>query len=204
MTGLEKVKAQCGLTHKVVIFSPYGSNMYGTASEKSDDDMICIVPDDAGIVTGTEYRKDRLNVQFYTRSDFQEQLNIHKVVPLECYLHPGEEKLKEQFKWRLDKAKLRQEWAAKASNSFVKAKKKIEVERDYYVGWKSLFHSLRILDFAAQIARTGGIDDYGSANQHWFDILNAQQYDWQFFKDKYQPVYNELASELRKLAPLPD
>jgi hypothetical protein len=38
--------------------------------------------------------------------------------------------------------------AAKASNSFVKAKKKIEVERDYYVGWKSLFHSLRILDLA--------------------------------------------------------
>lgn len=204
MTGLEKVKTQYGLTDKQVVFSPYGSNMYGTATDKSDDDWICVVPDSAGIVTGTEYRKDRLNVQFYTRTDFQDQLNVHKVVPLECYLHHGEEKLKEQFKWRLDKAKLRQEWSAKASNSFVKAKKKIEVEKDYYVGWKSLFHCLRILDFGIQIASTGGITDYGSANQHWLDILNAQQYNWPYFKEKYQPVYNELASEFRKLAPLGD
>lgn len=202
MTGLERIKEQYGLTDRAVLFSPYGSNMYGTSSDKSDDDMICVIPDDAGIVTGTECRKDRLNVQFYTRSDLQDQLNSHKVVPLECYLHPCEEKLKEQFKWRLDKAKLRQEWAAKASNSFVKAKKKIEVERDYYVGWKSLFHSLRILDFAIQIAATGGIADYGSANQHWFDILNAQQYNWAYFKERYQPEYNRLASELRRVAPL--
>ena len=201
MTGIELMKEHYKIADKPVILSPYGSNVYGTASTNSDDDLICVVPDNAGILTGTEYRKDKLNVQFYTRKDFQDQLNIHKVVPLECFMNPNEEKLPAQFKFKLNLVSLRHEWSAKASNSWVKAKKKIEVERDYYVGWKSLFHSLRILTFGIQIAEKGTITDYGAANHHWIDIRDAQQYNWDYFKEKYQPEYNRLCTEFRKLAP---
>ena len=89
----------------------------------------------------------------------------------------------------------------KANHSFVKAKKKIEVEKDYYVGWKSLFHSLRILVFGIQIAKEGCISDYSAANDYWHEIREANQYDWSYFKSKYQPEHNRLATEFRKLAP---
>ena len=98
-------------------------------------------------------------------------------------------------------SELRTTISEKASHSFVKAKKKIDKEHDYYVGWKSLFHSLRILNFGIQVASKGKIYDYSAANPIWFEIRDAQRYTWDYFKDKYQPVYNELATEFKKLAP---
>lgn len=91
--------------------------------------------------------------------------------------------------------------ALKASHSFVKAKKKIEKEKDYYIGWKSLFHSLRILTFGTQIAQMGKIENYGAANHIWFDILKDPHYEWAYYEDKYKPIYNDLATTFRKVAP---
>lgn len=108
---------------------------------------------------------------------------------------------KSHFNLDLDVTKLRHALSEKASHSFVKAKKKIDKEKDYYIGRKSLFHSLRILTFGTQIAEMGAIVDYSAANHHWFDILNEPYYEWSWFDSKYGPVYNELATRFRKVAP---
>ena len=199
MDDLAYFKATYGLRDEDVIFVPYGSRVYGTHSENSDYDYMAIVPANRRADTGEEYRHGNTNIHIYNKIDFQDQLNRHKVHALEAYFL--DERVAKDFVFKLHIPTLRESFSEKASNSFVKAKKKIEKEKDYYIGWKSLFHSLRILNFGVQIAKKNEITDYGAANQIWFDILTAQQYNWDYFKQKYQPVYNALATEFRKLAP---
>lgn len=201
MDDIEYFKATYGLRDEDLILVPYGSRVYGTHSEKSDYDYMAIVPENRRADTGTEYRRNETNIHIYNRRDWQDQLDRHKIHALEGWFHPDGQ-VRKEFQWKLNLFKLRQALSEKASHSFVKAKKKIEKEKDFYIGWKSLFHSLRILDFGIQIASKGKIENFGSANQHWTDILNAQQYNWEYFKEKYQPEYNRLATEFRKLAPL--
>jgi len=200
MNGLDYFKASYGLRDEDVLLFPYGSRVYGTHSENSDYDYLAVIPAGRQADTGTEYRHDNYNIHMYNRIDWQNQLNDHKIHTLEAYFLP-DGICKGSFQFKLDLNVLRHELSEKSSHSFVKAKKKIEVEKDYYIGWKSLFHSLRILTFAIQIARDGGIVDYGAANHYWTEIRDAQQYKWDYFKQKYQPEYNRLASEFKKLAP---
>jgi hypothetical protein len=178
---------------------PYGSRVYGTHTDKSDYDFIAVVPDDATVKTGEEYRCDDVNVHIYGRTDWQDQLDAHKVHCLEAWFHPDGQ-VRRAFKLSLEKSRLRHEFSAKASNSWVKAKKKIDVERDYYTGWKSLFHALRILKFGIQIASAGKLD-FAAANDYWDEIKRHQWYEWQPYQDRYQPEYNRLATEFRKAAP---
>lgn len=200
MDGLEYFKATYGLRDQDVIFFPYGSRVYGTHSEKSDYDYMAVVPANRRADTGEEFRHGDVNIHIYNRRDWQDQLNRHKIHTLEAYFLPDSACPKE-FRLALDLAILRHELSAKSSHSFVKAKKKIEVEKDFYIGWKSLFHSLRILIFGIQIAKQGKIEDYAAANHHWFEILHNPRYEWAYYKEKYQPIYNELATEFRKAAP---
>lgn len=181
------------------IFFLYGSRLYGTNKPESDYDFISVVSNDSSVPTGTEYRNGNIDIHVYKFDDFQEQLNLHKIQMLECWYQPDSIAPK-HFKFKLNLPTLRESLSEKASHSFVKAKKKIEVEKDYYIGWKSLFHSLRILNFGIQIVKFNRIY-FTQFNDHWYDILNANQYDWAYFKETYQPIYNSLASEFRKLAP---
>jgi len=200
MDALDYFRSTYGLRPEDVILVPYGSRVYGTASDQSDYDYLAIVPANRRANTGEEYMRDKVNIHIFNRYDFQQQLDRHKIHALEAHYLPDSEVAK-QFKFKLDKVKLRHELCEKASHSFVKAKKKIDKEKDYYVGWKSLFHSLRILTFGIQMAEHGKITDYSAANHFWFTIRDAGQYNWGYFKEKYQPVYNELATQFRKLAP---
>jgi predicted nucleotidyltransferase len=202
MDDIDYFKATYGLADHDLLLVPYGSRVYGTHKEDSDYDYMAIVPANRRADTGTEYRRNDVNIHIYNRYDFLVQLGRHKIHTLEAYFLPDSPVVKDGFfKLKLDLVQLRRELSEKASHSFVKAKKKIDKEGDYYVGWKSLFHSLRILTFGIQIATDGKITDYGAANQHWFDIRDAQQYNWAYFKEKYQPIYNQLATDFRKLAP---
>lgn len=184
----------------VLTVIPYGSQVYGTANQNSDWDYIAIARDEGGLQTGHEFRGNKLNVTSYKKADFQRQLNDHKIHTLEAFFYPHSTAWS-TFEFELNLKRLRHSLSEKASHSFVKAKKKIDVEKEYYIGWKSLFHALRILNFGIQIATSGTINDFSAANNYWFDIQRAQQYNWDYFKDVYQPVYNRLRSEFAELAP---
>lgn len=200
MNTIEHFKFTYGLRDEDLFLFPYGSRVYGTHSVNSDYDYIAVVPPNRKADTGEEYRNGNLNIHMYNRLHWQDQLDQHKIHALEAYFLPDGVCFK-NFKFKLDLVKLRNELSQKASHSFVKAKKKIEVEKDFYIGWKSLFHSLRILNFGIQIASKGKIEDYSAANHYWKEILEAQQYNWDYFKQKYQPEHNKLSTEFRKLAP---
>jgi len=179
----------------------YGSYVYGTDGKESDVDYIFIV--DHQKEKESQTFAGKFNVTSYPVDYFQELLDRHSVCALESFFLPEGLKIElHNFSFSLDKVKLRQSFSAKASNSWVKAKKKIDVHQDYYIGMKSLFHSLRILNFGLQLAQSGKIVSYSAANRYWNTISEQNFQRWQPYKDHWQSEYNRLKSEFRKACPM--
>lgn len=199
-----------------------GSALFETTTMYSDRDILHIVPDkyksflfenEKGILEYKYMDGVVIDEQFVCESDFQKLIDEYDVSAIETICTPTEhilgfdEKCNLRVSLPLDKWKIRQSFSSTASNSWAKAHKKMTVEKDLdmYRGAKSLFHSLRILMFANQICEHGKIVDFKEANHYWRDIYNGflDKKDWEYFKEKYKPIYNELRSRLAILAPKP-
>jgi predicted nucleotidyltransferase len=173
----------------------YGSHVYQTNNDKSDYDFIIVGEHETNSV-----KTELGDLHFYSRSDFNQLLQSHEISALECFFLPQEFK-KETFplSWQLDLDKLRASCSQKASNSWVKAKKKLQVENEPYLAQKSLFHSLRILKFATEIAATGKLSNFESTSL-WQEV-SSLPLNWNTWSDKFKPQYNSLKSEFKKIAP---
>ena len=168
---------------------------------RSDYDYIVIVPDDAEELDEQQFECDNCQYTTHTAKSWQEMLDRCGVDAIECYFLPEQFIVKEAVTFIADitKTKIRNSFSHVASNSFVKCKKKLEVEESYdpKVGKKSLWHSLRIVDFGIQILEHGKIVDYTSMNHLYDDIVKSEETDWEYFKKKYKPVYNALKTKFR-------
>lgn len=180
----------------------YGSHVYGTNHEQSDEDLI--------IVSDTFYESGNINEKVYTIEQFTALIEQHDIAALECIFQPTEKLVKYgmHFYFTLNKEKLRTSISLITSNSWVKGKKKLIVVGDYdkYLGIKSIFHSLRILDFGIQIARHGKIIDYSSMNFVFHDLMKMSQNDesvtlWQAIDTKYRKLFKSKSSEFKALCP---
>lgn len=173
----------------------YGSRVYGTATKSSDYDYIFVVKK-----RDNEQFSDRLiNINFFTDEGHQQRLDEHEISALECqYLSP-EFILKEtkKYTFKFDIAKLRHSLSRKSSNSWVKCKKKLTVEKDYdlNLGRKSMFHSFRIIDYGLQIAEHGKIIDYTSCNKIFKEIMSY--YDWETLFDNFKWRENDYRRRFR-------
>lgn len=180
----------------------FGSHVYGTNSEHSDEDYICIV--------GNKFISDDINIHIYTKTEFQHFLDEHNIQMLECFFLPEKFKLKELVKltFSLNLNKLRASISTISNGAWVKGKKKLIVQADYnkYLGIKSIFHSFRILSFGLQIAKTGKIDNYACVNHIWLDLLELSkklEYVelWNEIETSYKGEFNKLKSEFVLLCP---
>lgn len=174
----------------------YGSHVYNTNSEKSDYDFIIV-----GNTTSEESIKTEFgDLHFYSKPDFMNLLYRQEISALECYFLPEEFK-RERFplEWTLDLGKLRDSCSQKSSNSWVKAKKKLLVENEPYLAQKSLFHSLRIIQFAIQIAATGKLSNFDTRIL-WNEVVSLPL-DWEHWVSHFKSRYNSLKSEFKKNAP---
>lgn len=180
----------------------FGSHVYRTNSEVSDEDYVCIV--------GEKFPSHDINFHVYTKTEFQHFLNEHNIQMLECFFLPKEHKLKETVKvnFNLNLNKLRSSISTVSNGSWVKGKKKLIVQADHnkYLAIKSVFHSLRILDFGIQIAKNNKIIDYSSINYIWKDILDISKDKdyfelWDVIESKYKKEFNSLKSEFVSLCP---
>ena len=172
----------------------FGSQVYGTALYDSDWDYYVI---GLGFEVGQEIRNGDLNFHVMNPAHYQALLDQHHVGAVEIFFANNT-----PFEFNVDKTKLRSEFSRTASNSWVKAKKKLTVEPEEFrpIGLKSLWHSLRILQLGIQLAETGQIVDFSEANTYFEDIVHSNL-DWEQLKEQYQPVYNSLASKFRNVAP---
>lgn len=210
-----------------------GSALYGTYSDESDVDIGIIVPDDTefidiegvfdnekcdtrihpSVVTrvlekGENSKDVDIDCQFVRRSDFIDMIKEHTPFALEALgtNAVGIEEYREYF--TLDVWQLRKSFGGVANNSWSKAHKKMTVDKDLDVkcGVKSLFHSIRLQEFACQIAQYNIFIDFKSCKSLWEDIKKDWEngYTWEDFKSKYKPIYNEWHSEMVKLCPKPE
>jgi hypothetical protein len=180
----------------------YGSFVYGTFVEGiSDYDYIVVVPEHMGDLDEHQFECNNCQYTIHSEKSWQEMLDRCDVDALETYFLPEQYIVKETVVFVADitKTKVRNSFSRVASNSFVKCKKKLEVAESYNpaVGKKSLWHSLRIIDFGIQILEHGKIVNYASMNDLYNEIVMSQENDWEYFKQKYKPMYNALKTKFR-------
>ena len=80
--------------------------------------------------------------------------------------------------------------------SWVKAKRKIEHD-DIIGGEKSLFHSLRILNFGLQILEKNIIYDFSNANYIWKEISDCNCCEWDDYFKKWSDIREKMSNELK-------
>lgn len=188
---------------------PYGSSVYG--NKKPDDYDFIVVSDQPYFQEQYEIDGVKIEISNYSKDDFMERLNQHDISALECiYINHKDKFITDDFRntlntFVLNKEKMRDGCSQKSSNSYVKAKKKLIVEEDFNmtVSLKSLWHSIRILDFGLQIAQQGKINPT-SCNDRYDEILKDYlvfNNDWTKLHEKYRPIYNAMASEFKLACP---
>lgn len=194
---LEKTKQK---DSNIINVYQYGSRVYGTFTENSDYDFIIIVKHKAQL----QFSDNHINVSFYTMEEHQSRLDSHEISALECQFLATEYIWKEsmRFPFTLDLFQLRHSLCQKSSNSWVKAKKKLTIAKDYdeNIGKKSLFHSFRIIYYGLQIANEAKISNYACCNALFSEIV--YQYEgWETLFEKYKQSYNAVLTEFRRVAP---
>lgn len=175
----------------------YGSKVYGNNTEQSDDDYIVVVEGEEEVEYGIHEGNE--NITVYSDGTFKRLIQEHDIAALECIFSN-----ETNYLFELNLSQLRRSISAVASNSFVKCKKKLMQGPDYnpYVGKKSLFHSLRILDFGIQIAEHGKILNFASCNDLFFEIMSIESDDWTIYRQRFEPIAKKLKSHFKKVAPL--
>lgn len=183
----------------------YGSSIYGNHDADSDIDI--------AVYGCFEKIFDDGSLIYENYEDFKKSVMLCEPVSLEGYSLQFHRDFRDcwfyaPFEERIDLSILRTSISSKASNSFVKAKKKILIEKDFDIrsSMKSLFHSIRLLDFGRQMAYYGYIKDFSSCEEVWNKILktystNDEEKILEEIKKEYKPLYNEYASKFKKLAP---
>ena len=196
----------------------YGSRVYGNYKKDSDYDYIVVISRDYSLdkatpksfdtEAGMQFSDNLINVNLYFIDEYRKRITDHEPSALECVFLPEEFILKscpipeqDYFDDVLDLGKLRHAFSAKSSNSWVKAKKKLTVPDSYndLVGKKSLWHSLRLLDFGTQIANYKRIIDYASCNYFYDEVMYCKE--WVEMFEKYKKTYNSMCTEFKKVAP---
>jgi hypothetical protein len=194
---------------------PYGSEVYGTVGSQSDRDYIIVyeqkIPEQQlnknGWFSPKVKKISRYNATLYSPAKFQELLTAHEPAVVECHYLPENAKYENYFfNFYLNLEQLRRSFAAVSSNSWVKCKKKM-AQGDNYLGKKSLFHALRLLDYGIQLAENKQID---FRQPHFLNDLTFKAFweeinsynSWEELKTQFQSLYNSLKTKFRLVAPI--
>jgi predicted nucleotidyltransferase len=177
----------------------YGSQIYGTAREGSDYDLIMV----AGHLLEHEEKRATvngvlLNIHIITPDKFLADLKMHNIMNLECLFAPEWARLQEKLTLpvEINVKKLIKNNLAQSYSSWQGGKMKIQ-KYDFPRGLKSIFHSIRMLMFAEQIAAHGKITNFPAANHLYSEIVDCDKIEWSYFREKYLPLKIELEEKLK-------
>ena len=176
-----------------------GSRVYGTASPASDEDFVAVLSR-AGARQDLLFAEG-INVIVHDRSSFQRALERQSVLVLECFFAPREHRLHETgpvFCWSYDAEKLAAAALTTSDKDFHKAERIFDDEPD--AARKKLFHSLRVLLFALEIARTRRLADFTMAAPLWRAIAAHPASDWPALGRRFGPERDRLLADLSRLA----
>jgi len=151
---------------------PYGSKIYGTANDASDDDYIIVFKTSllpSGSFKDNAVSSDDRKIQgtCYSRGGFIDAINNYQISALECIFLPEEKIIQKKMNFgrnKIDQKELARKIITTASSSWHFAKLSHR-DRHYESCAKNIFHALRILDFGIQIKEHKRIVDYTSSNE---------------------------------------
>jgi predicted nucleotidyltransferase len=180
----------------------YGSQVYGTAHEGSDYDIVVTA---SQMMTHEEKRVNvngaKLNIHVYTPDVFLAALNKHDIMNLECIFAPSWAILqeKEVLSREIVVKRIIKNVLTQSQSSWFNGKMKI---RDHNIekGVKGIFHSMRMLMFASQIAEFGKITDFSVGNDLYKEMVECDEFEWSYYKEKYLPIKIELEEKLKSYA----
>ena len=195
-TAEEVIKGSKIHSSRVKNIYVFGSQVYGTTTRNSDWDFIMVANTPN---TNQEIHSGDFNIHVMTEDHFLKNLKDHHSSSVEAFFTPKEFRLQEdvKFDWKPNIPSLRHSFSHISSNSWVKAKKKME-QGDYYIGVKSLFHSLRIPIFGIQIAQTGSIYDFSVAN-YIHDKIFSKEWTWDELDKEFRPLRNSILTDFRNI-----
>lgn len=191
-------ETRTNIDEQITVVYKYGSRVYGCHNKNSDYDYIAVVvSDNEDLYYSVDIASSNFTV--YSEQKFIKLIKEHQISVLECIFQDENDLFVEHFE--LDKAKLRRAISSVSSNSYGKCGKKLK-QGDTYIGLKSMFHSLRILNFGIQIAMYGKIISYSSANHFNKMVFDMNTDSWSMINKRFKPIHNALKSHFKKLAPL--
>lgn len=184
---------------KIKNITLYGSRVYGTSRDESDYDIVLM---GSNLLVHEEKRATvngaLLNIHIITPDKFLADLKIHNMMNLECLYAPDFARLQEKtvLPAEINIKKLIKNILAQSQSSWHGGKMKLQ-SYEIYRGQKSIFHSLRMLMFANQIAEHGKIVDFSESNSLFTEIMALDEIDWDFYKEKYLPFKIQLEEKLK-------
>lgn len=165
-----------------------------------------------------QYEYENLSFNIYPEYIWEKKCKSLSIDALECAFLDKNFIYKENKKYidinHINKIQLRRSISATSSNSWVKAKKKF-IDGEDRVGYKSLFHALRILMYGIQIYKFGRIINYEEATLKYYPLIKSRyiRYNKDYAKldlyncilndpifkdlDNFKLIYNKLKSEFK-------
>jgi predicted nucleotidyltransferase len=187
----------------ILAIYPYGSRVYGTASETSDYDYIVVTKGaflKSGAFKQNAISSDDRKIQavLYSRTGFIDALNNYEMGVIECIFLDSSQVLLSKWPFRIQKWDAKEmvdKVIQKASASWHIASRQ---SKDGFkaIAKKGIFHSLRILMFGLQLKEYQTIYNYSEANELKSEMDSIPE---DMFDDRaYLGLRDELMQKLKK------
>lgn len=179
---------------------PYGSRVYGTASQDSDEDFVIVyktslLPSGAFRDNAISSEDRKIQGTCFSRSGFIDAINTYYITALECIFLPEEKIIQQKMVFKMTKF-FEKEFISKiiktASLSWYHG---MQAEKSHNVDQakKNIFHAIRILYFGLQIKKNLRIMDYTVANHLKKQIME----DDKFKSKKYYALFMTLSNKMK-------
>ena len=189
----------------------FGSRLWETDNEESDLDYAVVLSDTASVWKFYEkqyFQRESEDIDLHIMSESYYKNLIRECDEFGLSLFAQENpliKYETNIEYKdLSLQNLRKSFSTKSNNSYVKAKKKLQ-DGELKIAYKSMYHSIRILEFGVSVALniTGNetkVFDAGDID--WIKELFEENFDnWEVIHKTMKPVFNAFASDFKKLAP---
>lgn len=179
---------------------PYGSQVYGTATEDSDSDYVIVykrslLPSGAFKDNAISSEDRMIQGSCYSRAGFLDALDNYQISALECINLPEDMVIKNTMKFKMRKynekefvKKIITTASASAHNGKLACRdENIESSK------KQMYHAIRILKFGRQL-KNEQIIRFDSCNDIKDDIYNTTPYDF----GKWWQIFLSMSENLKK------
>lgn len=185
---------------QVLNIYPYGSKIYGTATENSDEDFVIVyrsslLPSGAFRDNAISSEDKKIQGTCYSRGGFIDAINNYQICALECLFLPEDKIIQQKMTFKMqkfDKKTLGKKIIETSSASWYHGTLSYKDNNMEYAK-KNVFHAIRILMFGRQIKRHGKIVDYTAANQ----LKKKIAQDENFKPKNYMDLFMKFSSHMK-------